>query len=428
MTVRTGRPTITLAALFGALTAASALLVALAGMPAAAEPSADDYIVVMSGAVDVESFALRVDGRDGVEVQQVFPASVNGLHARLTPAAYTSLSRDPQVLFVSPNRKFTATAQMQPTGVDRIDADLSSVLRAGSPVAAPVAVLDSGIAPVGDLNVQPGMNCTATVGTTDRYGHGTHVAGIIGAKDNAEGVIGVAPGAPLYPVKVLDDTGAGSDASILCGIEWLTTVGRLLNIRVANMSLSTGGSDDGNCGLTRKDPVHLAICSATDAGTLFVVSAGNRGESTRFTVPAAYDEVLTVTWMNDYNGTTSSMPAPTGCTSLGPDDTYSNYSNFVSDAADQGHTVAAPGSCIASTAVDGGTRVSSGSSMAAPHVAGTIALCLHVGTCAGTPDQVMRQIQSTAAARPATYGFAGDPHRPRASNIYYGYLVHAGGY
>lgn len=411
-----------------ALVAAAVLLGQLGGMPrAAAEPSAGDYIVVMRRAVDAETFALLVDGRDGVEVQRVFPASLNGFHAELSRAAHASLSRDPGVLFVSPNRRFTATAQLLPTGVDRIDADLSSVLTTGSSVGTAVAVLDSGIAPVGDLNVQPGVNCTATAGTTDRHGHGTHVAGIIAAKDNAEGVIGVAPGAPLYPVKVLDDRGAGSDATILCGIEWLTTVGRLLDIRVANMSLSTEGFDDGNCGLTQKDALHLAICRTTDAGTLVVASAGNTGGSTRYTVPAAYDEVLTVTWMNDYDGTTSTAPTPSSCTQFGPDDTYSNYSNYASGAGDEVHTVAAPGSCISSTAVDGGTRIASGSSMAAPHVAGAIAMCLHVGTCAGTPEQVMHHVRATAEARPATYGFAGDPTRPRASNVYYGYLAYAGG-
>jgi len=295
-------------------------------------------------------------------------------------------------------------------------------------VTTPVAVFDSGIAPVSDLDVRPGVNCTATVDTSDRYGHGTHVAGIIGAKDNSEGVVGVAPGAPLYPVKVLDDTGAGSDASILCGIEGAMTTGRLLGVTIANLSLGAEGFDDGRCGLDQKDPVHLAVCKATDAGVLFVTAAGNAGADLRFTVPAAYDEVLTVTWMNDYDGSTSSTAAPAACAGFGTDDTYSYDSNFAGDPADQAHTIAAPGSCILSTAIAGGTAVASGSSMAAPHVAGTVAVCVDVAACSGPPGQVIQQIRSIAAARPSSYGFNGDPAHPLSAAVYYGSLVYAGAY
>jgi subtilisin len=293
-------------------------------------------------------------------------------------------------------------------------------------------VLDTGVTPGPDLNVQAiGQNCVGGVGWSDLNGHGTHIAGILGANNNADGVVGVAPGAPIYPIQVLDRSANGSDASILCGIEWVTTVGRALGVRVANLSAGTFGADDGNCGLTNADPIHLAICTATAAGALLVVAAGNDGGAITLTVPANYDEVLTATWMTDYNGSPAKISPPAGC-DLGTDDRASTNSSWAY-AEDKDHVLAAPGSCITSTSNTGGTKVMSGSSMAAPHVAGTVALCLDRGACSGTPAEILQKVRADAAARPSSYGFDGDPFRPivaQGSGItqHYGYLVYAGGY
>jgi subtilisin family serine protease len=303
---------------------------------------------------------------------------------------------------------------------------------AGASASTPVAVLDTGVTPDPDLNVQAiGHNCVGGVGWSDLNGHGTHIAGIIGAKHNTDGVVGVAPGAPIYPIQVLNRSANGSDASILCGIEWVATVGKALGVRVANLSAGTFGDDDGNCGLTNADPIHLAICTATATGALFVVAAGNSGGAIINTVPASYDEVLTATWMTDYNGSPAKVAPPAGC-NQGPDDRASANSSWAYDE-DKNHILAAPGSCITSTSNTGGTVAMSGSSMAAPHVAGTVALCLDRGACSGTPADIMQRVRSDAAARPSAYGFDGDPFRPivaQGSGITqnYGYLVHAGGY
>src|SRR6266540_2982114 len=132
-----------------------------------------------------------------------------------------------------------------------------------------------------------------------------------------------------------------------------------------------------------------------------------------------------------YNGSPSNASPPTGC-NLGTDDRASDNSSWAYDH-DKDHILAAPGSCIISTSNTGGTKVMSGSSMAAPHVAGTVALCIDRGACSGTPADIMQRVRSDAAARPSAYGFDGDPFRPivsQGSGITqnYGYLVYAGGY
>jgi subtilisin len=400
--------------------------------PVSAAPSSGDYIVTLQDGIDAKAFAAAADARGGVDVGQVYSVALGAFRAQLTGPAKAQLARDPGVRFISPNRTFTAFAQTLPTGVDRIEADRSTVHAAGASVTTPVAVLDTGVTPHPDLNVQAaGHNCLGGIGSSDPNGHGTHIAGIVGARNDAGGVVGVAPGAPIFPVKVLNASANGTDASVLCGIEWMATVGKLLGVRVANLSAGSFGDDDGNCGLTNADPVHLAICQATAAGALFVVAAGNDGGAITGTVPASYDEVLTATWMTDYDGAPSKASAPAGC-DLGPDDRASANSSWAYDE-DVDHVLAAPGSCILSTSNTGGTTVMSGSSMAAPHVAGTVALCIDRGACGGTSADLMARVRADAAARPSTYGFDGDPFRPivaQGSGItqHYGYLVYAGGY
>jgi subtilisin len=389
------------------------------------------YIVVLKESTDARAVAADHARSANADVLHVYRHALEGYAARLTDRGLAKVRSDARVLYVAQDREVAIVAQAVPTGVDRIDGEQSSTQsgNGSGAVDVAVAVIDTGIdIDHPDLNVVGGKNCSTGRSYDDGNGHGTHVAGTIAAKDDANGVVGVAPGARLFAVRVLNNSGSGTTSSVVCGIDWVTANASAKGIKVANMSLGGSGADDRNCGNSNNDAMHRAICRSVAAGVTYVVAAGNSGADLRGFTPAAYDEVLSVTAVADFNGAPGGGAAATCRADV--DDTYADFSNYATLSSDQSHTIAGPGVCIRSTWKGGGYSTISGTSMASPHAAGTAALCIATGSCSGGPATIVQKLRSDAASYNGTnagYGFQGDPLRPVAGR-YFGYLTRAGGY
>ena len=422
-----------------------AALLAMALLPdVAAAAGSERYVVVYRATVahpDAATSAL--EGKHDFKSTHRYRSALRGFSARLSDAQAAALRDERIVDFVQEDARVTAAGETAPllagetapAGVRRVRAVGGGLARTAADVG--VAVLDTGIdLPNPDLNVVSGKNCiSTTAGATaqDDNGHGTHVAGTSAARNRGAGVVGVAPGTKLYAVKVLNAKRMGTISQIVCGIDWVAANAAALNIKVANLSLTGTGSDDRNCGLTNSDAEHRAVCNAAARGVTIVAAAGNAGTGFANSIPAAYGEVLTVTAMTDTDGAPGGTGPAAACKKGERDDSYGTYSNYATTAAQQAHTLAAPGTCVVSLNRGTGTATYFGSSQAAPHAAGAVALCHGSGgvpgPCAGlTPAQVIARVRAdSGAAWTAATGFAGDPMRPLTGR-HYGPLLDAGGY
>ncbi|MBI4458018.1 S8 family peptidase [Candidatus Uhrbacteria bacterium] len=274
--------------------------------------------------------------------------------------------------------------QETPWGITRVGApDVWGTTRGAGVI---VAVIDTGIDPThSDLsaNILAGVNFTSRRATAwgDDNGHGSHVAGTVAALDNAIGVVGVAPAAKLYAVKVLDRNGSGYLSDVVAGINWSVQNGADI------LSMSLGTSAD-------IQSMHDACDNAAAAGTLVVAAAGNSGDGDPATddvgYPAKYGSVVAVA-ATDVNDA---------------------LAYFSSDGPDV--ELSAPGLNVKSTWKGGGYRTISGTSMATPHVSGLAAL-LVAANPAWTADCLRGVLSATATD-------LGDPGR----DVFYGYgLVNA---
>lgn len=366
--------------------AAGIMAIALTGSASAQGVERQTYIVMLDRQAGVPAaIATEVSQRFGGDVGYVYGA-IGGFSITLPPAAAAALASDPRVALIAPEGMRRIVQQAIPTGLDRTFATVNPSLDIDATddwrVDADVAVLDSGIdRQHGDLNVVEGVNCLVNSGNKrnpvyscsqvgedgdDDEGHGTHVAGTIGALDNGQDVVGMAPGVRLWAVKVCDNRGNCPDSVVIAGIDW--AVQRATEIEVINMSLTGPVSDPDN------DPYESAIDAAIAAGIVVVVAAGNNGLDASGYSPARVRGAITVSAIADYDG----LPGGTGgnlCTLngpfgySGPDDARASFSNYGA-----GIDIAAPGVCILSTRNGGGTELNLGTSMAAPHVAGAAAV------------------------------------------------------
>ncbi|SCL13497.1 Peptidase inhibitor I9 [Micromonospora rhizosphaerae] len=368
---------------------------------ATAAPSTSGYIVMLRDSAASPSVAAEHARAYGASVSHVYQYSIHGYSAQMSATAAARIAKDSRVLLVQPDGVATIDAQTTPTGIDRADAELSPTAKINGVderVDVDVAVIDTGIDLTHpDLNVYTAgaKNCSTGRSANDGNGHGSHVAGTIGALDNGVGVVGMAPGARVWPVRVLNNAGSGSFSDIICGIDYVTA--HAGEIEVANMSLGGSGSDSA-CG-SNKDAMHEAICRSVAAGVTYAVAAGNETDNAANHVPAAYDEVITVSALADFNGQPGGGAAPTCRTDV--DDTIADFSNFGADV-----DLMAPGVCIYSTWKGGGYNTISGTSMASPHVAGGAALYKATHPTA-TPSAVKSALQSAGTTN---YSWpAGDP-------------------
>jgi Subtilase family len=261
-----------------------------------------------------------------------------------------------------------------------------------------IAVLDTGI----DLN-HPDLNVYRNVSFIpgaktgdDDNGHGTHVAGIAGAKDNGKGIIGAAPGARLWAVKVCDKAGECKVSDMIKGIEYVTQ--HADEIDVVNISVETPLSP----------ALNRAISASVKAGVTYLVAAGNWGHDASQTSPASDPDVITVSAIADSDGK---------CGGTGPylksenatDDSFAHFSNFGPSVS-----MAAPGVDILSTYLHGGYAMDSGTSMASPSVAGAAAL-IKAANPEMSPEDVKKALLGTGSTPltaceggPQGY-FTGDP-------------------
>ncbi|MBE0688484.1 MAG: S8 family serine peptidase [Anaerolineaceae bacterium] len=337
---------------------------------ASANPTAESYIIVfkdtVNPGVEVPEFAKAY----GLQPGFVYEHALKGMSAMIPDGRLVALQHDPRVAYVERDLEHHIEAQTAPTGIQRIFADENSTIDIDGAddyrVDVDVAVIDTGIDfQHPDLNVAGGVNCTVSIfsprcdpGGDDDHYHGTHVAGTIGAIDNGSGVVGVAPGARLWAVKVLNKRGSGYSSWIVAGIDWVAA--NAATIEVANMSL--GGS-----GFSQAE--YDAIQGAVNKGVAFAVAAGNEDDDANNYSPGGFVNVLSVSALADFNGLPGGGAAYTCRADV--DDTLADFSNWGPEV-----DIAAPGVCILSTypLEKGEYGTISGTSMASPHVAGALAL------------------------------------------------------
>ncbi|HEX6323293.1 MAG TPA: S8 family peptidase [Vicinamibacterales bacterium] len=329
---------------------------------AAANPDAWNYLDR-----GVAGLVQALEARQGFRADHVYSHAIRGFAARLSARQIQDLENDPSVVLVEPDGTMTAIAQTLPWGIDKIDADVSSTIAGnGSGTVGNVNayIIDTGIdGGHADLNVVNHVNFAGGP-NRDCNGHGTHVAGTVAAADNAQDVVGVAPGAPQTGVKVLGCGGSGSTSGVIKGVDWVTANAQ--KPAVANMSLGGGVSA----------ALDAAVQNSAASGVFYALAAGNEGANACNSSPARAGA-----------GTDNGVMTVAATDSADRETSWSNYGSCVD--------IWAPGLSILSTRLRGGTTTMSGTSMASPHGAGGGALYLSSDTSA-SPSFVESRLKSAA--------------------------------
>lgn len=349
---------------------AAVLGAALISTPAAAQKIENSYICVFKKDAVAKSAVGRKASElargNGGTVSRTYSNTIRGFSANISAQGAAKMAaNNPNIAFCEQDQVITTVqgkgkpgggggtppAQVTPWGITRVGGGTQTA-------SGRAIVIDSGVdLDHPDLNVNTALaaNFSSDSNGDDLNGHGTHVAGTIAAINNSIGVVGVAPGTQVIPVKVLNRRGSGSNSGVIAGIDYAASIAQ--NGDVANMSLGGGFSQ----------ALNDAVISAASTGLKFALAAGNESTSATTKSPASANGANIFTISSFANG-----------------DIWSSFSNYGNPPVD----FAEPGSSIYSTYKDGGYATLSGTSMASPHAAGLLLLgaIRSGGTVSGDPD------------------------------------------
>src|SRR5262245_45345961 len=274
-----------------ALLAAAVPQASAAGPPDTAGPDRS-WIVTLAPGAAAGREAPGLTAQHGGQVLHVYSHVLNGFSFKGSAAAAEALAHNPNVVSVEEDRP-VHTVELAPYGILRINSWAAHGAgydgRTADGTSVRVAVVDTGIdldhpdlAP--NLSPGEGKNCiTPGAPPNDDHGHGSHVAGTVGAPFNGTGVVGVATNVKLVPVKVIAANGSGTDAQVICGLDYVAT---LPGPVVVNMSLGEGGRPGETA--CNSSALHQAVCNLTARGVTVVAAAGNDGADAAGFVPAAF--------------------------------------------------------------------------------------------------------------------------------------------
>ncbi len=343
------------------------------------------YIVVVKKSCVPEEIIKEY----GIEEFYIYRKVLNGfILYNATEELVNALMKNPDIEYLEQDMIVRANVQTIPNGISRIEADATSV---SGNVDVDIAIIDTGIdTDHPDLNVHTSgihywreyvrnrWRPFSDNDFDDDNGHGTHCAGTAAAIDNNIGVVGVAPGARVWGVKVLDEDGSGFISDIVRGLDWVSE--RSSSIEIASMSLGGRGYSAS---------LRTAVQDCVSEGIVVVVAAGNDsrdiyGRDGNFgtnddDTPASFPEAMTISALCDTDG----QPGGLGNSNYyGDDDSFAEFSNYSQSVVSNNPVTSSgaaidlilPGVNVYSTSPGGNYQYMSGTSMATPHAAGLVAM------------------------------------------------------